>query len=159
MSHPSCCCFQYQQHQKTSLLRAIGNMKAAKTNRSPEKCSRTPRLLKRYLGRGGIKVLSKMNGKKKTIWRFYFFISGNYDPRNTSHRRERRKIKLNRRTPLLFLVMQMHSTIHLKETKSIFSSPPKCQHLQMSYRSHFWKAKYSPRFISSVTPQIVTKNR
>lgn len=38
--------------------------------------------------------------------------------------KEEKKI-LNRRTTLLLLVMQMHGTIHLKETKSIFSLPSK----------------------------------
>lgn len=52
-------------------------MKAAKTNRSPEKCPRTPRLLKRYLGRGGIKVLSKMNGKKKLFGDSIFLFQAN----------------------------------------------------------------------------------
>lgn len=50
---------------------------------------------------------------------FFFFIPGKYDPRNTSHR-----LKKKNKTgtvSLLFLVMQMHDTIHFKETKSIFS--------------------------------------
>lgn len=62
------CYFQHQHLQKMSPLRAIWNMKAAKMTTSPEKFPETPRLLKRYLGRGGINLLSRMDGNK-TIWR------------------------------------------------------------------------------------------
>lgn len=59
-----------------SLPRATGNVKAAKMTRSPEKCPKTPRLLKRYLGREGIKLLSGTDGNK-TIWRPYFLFQAN----------------------------------------------------------------------------------
>lgn len=55
--------------------------------------------------------------------------------------------------------MQSTWSIQKKQNPFFFLSTPKCQHLQMSYRSHFWKVKHSPWVISSVTQQTGTKNR
>lgn len=46
-------------------------MKAAKMTGS-EICPETPKLLKRYLGRGGIKVLSRTDGHKNYLVNLFY---------------------------------------------------------------------------------------
>lgn len=68
------------------------------------------------------------------------------------------KNKTETKTSLLYRVMQIQGTIHLKENKSISSFHSKTPTLQMSYKSHVWKAKDSSWFTSSVAQQMVTVN-
>lgn len=159
ISHLSCCCFQYRQLQKMSLPRAIGNMKAAKTIRSPEKCSKTPRLLKRYLEREGIKVLSKMNGEENYLEILFFYFRQIWPKKLKSQVLKKKKKYWIGELLCFSLWCKCMAPSIWKKQNPFFLCPPNGQHLQMSYRSHFWKANYSPWFISSVTPQIVTKNR
>lgn len=157
MSCPSCC-FQHQQRQKMSPLRATGSVKAAKTTRSPEIWPEAPRLLKRYLGRERITIFSEWMVTK--LFGDPIFYSRHIWPKKHKSQVLKKKNKTE------------------QENFSAFSCNANAQHhLFTRNKIHFFfplqnaniykwvigvtsgRQNNSPWFISSVTQQIVAKNR